>query len=214
MARRTAPAPGQYDLFGEDEAAERAAAERKTAEQSARAEWETRFERAEVPPPRLFPGDVPAPDRETRVWLGWVCPACKTVEPNEFLLGNNHGYHLHDPGHVPYRAEFGATCTKLEMQKNQRIYDERMALIRHLIDAGLDDEQISARIGGMWPASMIAQDRARFAKADRLAERAARGEVVKVGHGSDCPCAFCEGPCTCPPCESFRRTGNAPQTAA
>jgi hypothetical protein len=31
MARRTVPAPGQYDLFGEDEAAEHAAADRQNA---------------------------------------------------------------------------------------------------------------------------------------------------------------------------------------
>lgn len=165
MARRTAPAPGQYDLFGEDEEAERAAAERKTASQSARAEWEARFERADW----VAPWDTADGRPKGTVELGWVCPACKTVEPNEFLLGNNHGYHPDEPGWVPYRGEFGVTCTKLELQKNHRIYDERMAMIRHLIDAGLDDEQISVRIGGMWPASMIARDRQAYAKAARLA---------------------------------------------
>jgi len=176
MARRTAPAPGQYDLFGEDEAAERAAAERETAGQSARAEWEARFERAEMV---IMVGPMTATHgpQIPRTALGWKCPACGDVT-SEFLLGTNHGYHLHSPGHVPYIAGssgegFGETCTKLEMQKNQRIYDERMALIRRLIGEGLDDEQISVRIGGMWPASMIAGDRARFAKEARLAEKAA-----------------------------------------
>jgi hypothetical protein len=202
MARRTAPTPGQYDLFGEDEAAEQAAAERKTAEQSARAEWQARFERAEMV---IMVGPMTATHgpQIPRTALGWKCPACGDVT-SEFLLGNNHGYHPDQPGRVPYRAEFGATCIKLEMQKNHRIYDERMAMIRHLIDAGLDDEQISVRIGGMWPASMIAGDRARFAKETRRAERAAKGEIVKVEHGSECPCAYCEGPCACPSCESFR----------
>lgn len=173
MARRTAPAPGQYDLFGEDEQAERAAAERETAGQSARAEWAARFERADWTAPGDTAGGMKAGDRT----LGWRCPACKVVEPSEFLLGINHGYHLHQPGHVPYIAgssgeRFGETCTKLEMQKNHRIYDERMATIRRLIGEGLDDEQISVRIGGMWPASVIAQDRARFAKEARLAAKA------------------------------------------
>lgn len=197
---KTGKAPGQYDLFGEDERAEQEAAERAQTRAEAEAAWAARFERVDWEAAHDTASGMKKGDRT----LGWRCPACKEIEPNKFLLGNNHGYHLHDPGHVPYRAEFGATCTKLEMQKNHRIYDERMAMIRHLIDAGLDDEQISARIGGMWPASMIAQDRARFAKEARQAERAARGEVVRVGHGSDCPCAFCEGPCGCPSCESFR----------
>jgi hypothetical protein len=161
-----------------------------TAKAQALAEWQARFERS--------PG-------------GWVCPACKTVEPNEFLLGNNHGYHPGQPSRAPYGAEFGATCTKLELQRNHRIYDERMAMIRHLIDAGLDDGQISVRIGGMWPASMIARDRAGFAKEARLAARAAKGETVTVGHGSGCPCAYCEGPCGCPSCTSFRH-GEAPSS--
>ena len=174
MARRTAPAPGQYDLFGEDEAAERAAAERKTAHAEARAEWETRFERADW----IAPHDTADGAQKGDSKPGWRCPACGEVEPNEFLLNINHGYSPDQPGHVPYIAGssgegFGETCTRLEMQKNQRIYDERMAMIRRLIGEGLDDEQISVRIGGMWPASMIAGDRARFAKEARLAERAA-----------------------------------------
>jgi hypothetical protein len=189
----------QFDLFGEQEAKEAA----RVAKERAAAEWRARFERAPVPPPPLYPGDVPAPGRETRVWLGWVCPACKVVEPNEFLLGNNHGYHLHWPGHVPYRAEFGATCSRLELLAAHALYDKRRAMIRHLIAAGMDDEQIAAQVG-FWSASMTAGLRKDDAKAARLAARAARGEIVKVPHGSDCPCAFCDGPCTCPSCQAFR----------
>jgi len=206
MARRTAPAPGQYDLFGEDERAEQEAAVRAKTRAEAEAEWAARFERADWIAAHDTAGGMKAGDRVP----GWKCPACGTVEPNEFLLGTNHGYHLHSPGHVPYIAGssgegFGETCAKLEIQKNQRIYDERMAMIRHLIDAGLDDEQISAQAtGGDWPASMIARDRARFAGEARLAARAAKGEVVKVPHGDRCPCAFCDGPCSCASCQSFR----------
>jgi hypothetical protein len=160
------------------------------------------FERAEWVPTATTSADgTPAPPK-----LGWVCPACKVVEPNEFLLGNNHGYHLHWPGHVPYRAEFGATCARLELLAAHALYDKRRALIRHLIAVGMDDEQIAAQVG-FWSASTIAGYRKDDAKAARRAARAARGEIVKVPHGSDCPCAFCDGPCGCPSCESFRRTG-------
>jgi hypothetical protein len=185
----------QYDLFGEQEAEEAA----REAEKRAVAEWRALFERAPVPPPPLHPGDVPAPDRETRVWLGWVCPACKVVEPNEFLLGNNHGYHLHWPGHIPYRAEFGATCSRLHLLAAHALYDERRAMIRHLIAAGMDDEQIAAQVG-FWSASTIAG----YRKDNAKAARRAAGEIVTVPHGSECPCASCDGPCTCPSCQAFR----------
>ena len=171
----------QYDLFGEQEAEEAA----REAEERAAAEWAARFERAPVPPPPLYPGDVPAPGRETRVWLGWVCPACKVVEPNEFLLGSNHGYHLDWPGYVPYRAEFGATCCRLELMAAHAVYDAKRAMVRYLIGAGLDDEQVAARVG-WWSAATIAGYRKDEAKAARRAAAAARGETVTVPHGSDC----------------------------
>jgi hypothetical protein len=204
--------PGQVALFDLAEVEQGGRAQRARAAKAlaaaeleeARAEWVARFERADWVAPwdcaaGRSPGE-PAPKKGDRLPGGWVCPACKDVEPNEFLLGNNHGYRLYDPGHVPYLAEFGATCFKLELEKNHRIYDARKAMIRHLIDAGLDDEQIAGRVG-FWPASMIARDRKEYAKAARQAAKAARGEVVKVGHGSDCPCSFCGGTCTCPSCD-------------
>ena len=157
--------PVQFELFTDEDLGlapkPSGRVSQRAGEQAAReaelAEWVARFERADWVAPYADG------TKKGTVEPGWKCPACGTVEPNEFLLGNNHGYRLYDT-HVPYRAEFGATCFKLELEKNHRIYDERMALIRHLIDAGLDDEEISVRIGGMWPASMIARDRARFAK--------------------------------------------------
>jgi hypothetical protein len=164
------PGQLQLDLFGEVGRAERArreAAERKAAEQAELAEWEARFERAVW----VAPYDCADGMKKGDTVLGWRCPACKDIEPSEFLLGNNHGYHLYDR-HVPYLAEFGATCHKLHLQENHRIYDERMAMIRRLIGEGLDDEQISVRIGGMWPASMIARDRAIIAKEARQAAKA------------------------------------------
>src|SRR5215469_2860946 len=157
----------QYDLFGEQEAKEAA----REAKERAGAEWRARFERMPVPPPPLYPGDVPAPDRETRVWLGWVCPACKVVEPNELLLGNNHGYHLHWPGRVPYLAEFGETCSRLELLAAHALYDKRRAMIRHLIAVGMGDEQIAAQVG-FWSASTIAGYRKDDAKAGRRAATA------------------------------------------
>lgn len=180
-----------------------------SAKAQARAEWEARFERVPVPPPPLYPGDVPAPGHESRVWLGWVCPACGDVEPNDFLLGNNHGYHLHWPGHVPYLAGFGETCTALELRKAHALYDSRRAMVRHLIAEGLDDEQIAAQVSWYSPQT-IAGWRKDEAKAARRAAKAAKGEVVVVGHGSDCPCAFCGGPCVCVSCQEFRGVPSDP----
>lgn len=69
------------------------------------------------------------------MWLGWVCPACKAAVPGEFLPGSSHGYHLHCPGHVPGRAEFGAACSRLEPLAARAFYGSRRAMIRHLIAA-------------------------------------------------------------------------------
>ena len=199
----------QLDLFGEVEAslsrAERArAAKAEAAACAARehAEWVARFERADWVAPYDTADGRPA----GHVTLGWKCPACGQVEPNEFLLGNNHGYHLHWPGHVPYLAEFGKTCSRLELLAAHAIYDKRLAQVRHLIAVGLDDEQVAARVG-FWDAQAIGGYRKDDAKAARRAAKAARGEVVTVPHGDECPCAFCEGPCACASCEAFRRTG-------
>lgn len=168
------------------------------------AQWRARFERADLPPRPRYPGDLPGPPR--RPAPGWVCPACKEVEANEFLLGNNHGYHPGQPSlGVPYGGEFGATCVRLELMAAHKIYDERRAMIRHLAAQGMDDEQIAARIRP-WNARTVAGYRKDDAKAARLAAKAARGETVTVGHGDSCPCAFCDGPCTCQPCEAFRAT--------
>jgi len=180
----------QLDLFGEMSRAERArleAAEREAAEQAEQAEWEARFERAVW----VAPADCGGGMKKGDTVLGWRCPACKDVEPTEFALGNNHGYHLYDR-HVPFRAEFGATCFKLNLQENHAIYDARMAMIRHLIDVGWDDEAIAGRVG-FWPASMIARDRKAYAKAVKA------GDAVR--HGSGCPCAGCGGSCTCSSCD-------------
>ena len=169
------------------------------------AQWQARFERAAVPPRPRYPDDLPGPPRSPA--LGWVCPACKVVEPNEFLLGNDHGYHPDQPGlGVPFRGEFGVTCVRLELLAAHKIYDERRAMIRHLTVQGLDDQRIAAQIG-CWDADTVAGYRKDDAKAARLAAKAARGETVTVGHGDTCPCAFCDGPCTCASCEDFRRTG-------
>ena len=154
------------------------------------ADWQARFERTEQGL--------------------WVCPACGDAT-SEFLLGVNHGYHLH---YVPYLAsrQFGETCVKLELQAAHALYDSRRAQVRHLIAAGLDDEQIAARVD-VWNAQTIAVFRGDEAKAARIAARRANGENVTVGHGSDCPCAYCEGPCDCPSCQEFRGAPASDQVA-
>jgi hypothetical protein len=197
MTRHAAPAPGQYDLFGEIEQAEREAAERKTAAQSARAEWAARFERVDWVAPYDTASGMKKGDRTP----GWRCPdpECGQVEPNTFHLSINHGWDPDVPGHEPYDGR----CRRLRLLANHAIYDKRRAMIRHLAAEGMDDEQIAARIG-FWSAPTIAGYRKEDAKAARLAAKAAKGEIVKVGHGSDCPCAHCDGPCTCPSCKSLR----------
>lgn len=87
--------PGrQYDLFGEDLAAQ----EREQQALADLAKWRERFERVEWRSglPNLSPT------------LGYRCPSCGDVEPNEFLLSINHGY---DPG-VPGRAPLDDRCFK------------------------------------------------------------------------------------------------------
>jgi hypothetical protein len=183
----------QLDLFGEAEQVEAAAADLVQA----RADWVARFERAVWIAPWNTAGGMKAGD------LGWKCPDCGAVEPNEFLLGNNHGWHVDQPGWIPYAQNYDGRCTRLRLLDAHRVYDERRAMIRHLTAEGMTDEQIAAQVG-FWNASTIAGYRKEDAKAARLAARAAKGEIVRVGHGSDCPCAYCDGPCTCPSCESFR----------
>jgi hypothetical protein len=172
----------QLDLFGAVEHAEQVTLDRVQA----LAEWQARFERAGQ-------------------W-GWVCPACGVTELNDLLLGSNHGYHPDQPGRGPYGAEFGVTCVRLELLAAHKVYDERRAMLRHLAAEGLTDEQIATRIG-FWNVATIAGYRKDDKQAARLAARLAKGEIVKVPHGEGCPCAFCDGPCGCPSCDLFRRTG-------
>lgn len=202
---------GQIALFGRAEVdpslsrAERAAAakaEDARAAEETRAAWVARFERVEMDAPWRGEGAVV---------LGWKCPDCGQVESNEFLLGNNHGWHPGRPGWIPFAQNHDGRCVRQVLLANHAIYDARRAMIRHLIAEGLDDEQIAARID-VWNASTVAGYRKDEAKAARLAKKAARGEIVRVGHGSDCPCAFCGGPCGCLSCESFRGNDD-PQTS-
>ena len=154
-----------------------------------REEWLARFDRAEVTL------------RDGTMRLGWACPDCGQVEVNEFLLGNNHGWHVHWVGHEPHGGE--GLCTRLWLRRNHAIYDQRRAMVSHLISAGLSDEEIAARIR-WWTPETIAGYRKDDEKAARRAAKAARGERVTVPHGDLCPCAFCEGPCDCRSCQEFR----------
>ena len=191
---------GQIALFGRAEVdpslsrAERAAAakaEDARAAEETRAAWVARFERVEMDAPWRGEGAVV---------LGWKCPDCGQVESNEFLLGNNHGWHPGRPGWIPYAQNHDGRCSRQRLLDAHAAYDARRAMIRHLITVGLDDEQIAAQIGFWVDASVVARYRQDEVKAARLAKKAARGEVVTVGHGSDCPCVFCGGTCTCLSC--------------
>lgn len=95
----------QGDLF---EAARREDAER----------WRARFQRADlVVPYRDAAGHPPG-----AVWHGWVCPDCGQVEANEFLLGNNHGWHPDVPGWQP---PWPGRCVRLWLLANHAAYDAR-----------------------------------------------------------------------------------------
>jgi hypothetical protein len=145
----------------------------------ARADWEARFKRAEwVPSFTTDAGGQPA-----RARLGWVCPACHTVEPSPFTLSLNHGYDPEIPGRGgPYGAGFGETCFKLHLQAAHAAFDARRYMVRYLAGEGLDDEQIAARVG-WWDARTVAGYRKDDEKAARLAAKAAKGETAELVDG-------------------------------
>lgn len=99
----------QLDMFADLEAATQAAAP------NPRAEWRTRFERA----PWVAPYDTSSLKAGESV-SGWVCPACRKVEVNEFLLNLNHSYDPSIPGRMAgVVEEFGQTCTRLQLLASQ-----------------------------------------------------------------------------------------------
>jgi hypothetical protein len=98
----------QRDLFAAEEERERA-------------EWEARFERADW----VAPYDTTCCMKKGDRLPSWRCPACGEVEANEFLLGNNHGYHLWWPGQVPYGGGFGETCYRLWLEAAHASHEER-----------------------------------------------------------------------------------------
>lgn len=91
----------QLDLFGEVEAAESLAEQRRRE----RAEWAARFERADW----VAPYDTQGGTKKGQSCPGWRCPDpdCGEIEPNAFLLSINHGF---DPG-VPGRQAWNGLCT-------------------------------------------------------------------------------------------------------
>lgn len=86
-----------------------------------------------------------------------TCPACGTIEPNAYLLRNNHGYDAarsEGPGGFPhghhpiYRDE----CTAQRLVTNHIIYGTRKAIVDQLArdkqrgrELGLDVEAIEAK---------------------------------------------------------------------
>jgi hypothetical protein len=84
------------------------------------AEWLARFERADWVAPHDTQGGMKKGDRQPG---GWVCPSCGQVEPNQFLLGTNHGWDPDRP-HLPFGH--GRYCVRQYLQRNHAAYDERM----------------------------------------------------------------------------------------
>lgn len=106
----------QLDLFGQVEAAEREASQRREQAQreaagcrAAADAWRARFERADWIAPYDTAGGMLKGERKP----GWRCPDpdCGEIEPNSFLLSINHGF---DPD-VPGRQPWNGRCTRLKL---------------------------------------------------------------------------------------------------
>jgi hypothetical protein len=175
------------------------------------ADWQARFTPLETGPYCPVRDLADGRRREDVVYPGevwWHCPGCGELVQTAFMMRLNHGWDPERPGWEPWSG-----CTSLELRKAHALYDSRRAMVRHLIADGLDDEQVAAEVD-CWSAATIAGYRKDDAKKARLAARAARGERVTVGHGSECPCAFCEGPCGCPSCAAYRGNPSSAATPA
>lgn len=97
----------QLDLFGVVEGTEQADRAAAAARQLERDTWLDRFERADW----VAPWDCADMTPKGTVRSGWRCPDpdCAQVEPNEYLLGINHGFHPDIPGRQPWNGR----CARL-----------------------------------------------------------------------------------------------------
>jgi len=73
--------------------------------QRAAAAWRAQFARDWWVAPYDTAGGMRKGDRV----LGWTCPDCGDIEPNEFGLGNNHGWYPDQPGSQPHGGEATAS---------------------------------------------------------------------------------------------------------
>lgn len=105
----------QLDLFGDVERALRADDEAARA----RAEWAARFERA----PWIAPWDTADGMKKGESKLGWRCPCCGDIEPNDALLLINHGLSDHEP-QPPW---WDGRCGRQNLREAHAAYDREHA---------------------------------------------------------------------------------------
>lgn len=91
---------GQLDLFDTRD---------YNAEAEALQDWKARM----IPAEWVAPWDCGYGPMGTVVHGGWKCPACGTIEPNSFLLNNNHGIDPERPG----REAFLDRCTSMGLRR-------------------------------------------------------------------------------------------------
>jgi hypothetical protein len=105
--------------FGRSWLARLEAGAAEEARRAERAAWQAQFDRPDWVAPWDTQSGMKKGDRQPG---GWRCPDCGDVEPNEFGLGNNHGWH---PGVSGWQPPDPGVCTKLWLQRNHALYDER-----------------------------------------------------------------------------------------
>ncbi|OZC80580.1 hypothetical protein CH274_15530 [Rhodococcus sp. 06-418-5] len=81
------------------------------------AEWRKNFERADW----VAPYETASGLKKGDVVLGWRCPACWDIEPNEFLLELNHCL---SPNRIGRAAKL-TECSRMELHMAHAIYDRR-----------------------------------------------------------------------------------------
>lgn len=80
-------------------------------------EWTERM----IPAMWAAPWDCAGGIQKGAVLSGWQCPACRVVEPNAYLLDNNHGIDPERPG----REDRLTRCLRMELRESTA--DDRRA---------------------------------------------------------------------------------------
>jgi len=76
-------------------------------------EWSERM----IPAMWTAPWDCAGGIQKGAVLSGWQCPACRVVEPNAYLLDNNHGIDPERPG----REDRLTRCLRMELRESTAV---------------------------------------------------------------------------------------------